>query len=50
MVKYLIYQLLIKTMRVITTQQQTFADSFINTPNSQLDIINKIIDWKVISE
>lgn len=37
-------------MRVKTTQEQTFADSFINIPNSQLDIINKIIDWKVISE
>ncbi len=39
-----------KNMRVKTTQEQTFADIFINTPNSQLDIINKIIDWKVISE
>ena len=39
-----------KNMRVKTTQEQTFADSFINIPNSQLDIINKIIDWKVISE
>lgn len=35
-------------MRVKTTQEQTFADSFINIPNSQLDIINKIIDWRVI--
>lgn len=37
-------------MRVKTTQEQTFADSFINIPNSKLDIINKIIDWRVISE
>lgn len=50
MIKYLIYQTLNKNMRVKTTQEQTFADSFINIPSSQLDIINKIIDWKVISK
>jgi hypothetical protein len=33
-------------MRIITTQQQTFADGFINIPNSKLDIINKIINWQ----
>lgn len=37
-------------MRVITTQEQTFADSFINIPNSKLDIINKIIDWRIIAK
>ncbi|AYQ55816.1 IS5 family transposase [Bathymodiolus thermophilus thioautotrophic gill symbiont] len=37
-------------MRVKTTQEQTFADSFINIPNSQLDIINKVIDWEVIAK
>lgn len=37
-------------MRVKTTQEQTFADSFIDIPNSQLDTINKIIDWKVIAK
>ena len=30
-------------MRVTTTQEQTFADSFINIPDSQLDTINKIM-------
>jgi len=33
-----------KTIRIITTQEQTFADSFINIPTSQLNIINKIIN------
>ena len=37
-------------MRVTTTQEQTFADSFINIPVSQLDIINKIIDWQTIAK
>jgi hypothetical protein len=37
-------------MRIITTQQQTFADSFINLPNSKLDMINKIIDWRIIAK
>jgi len=37
-------------MRVKTTQEQTFADSFINIPNSKLDIINKIIDWRIITK
>jgi IS5 family transposase len=37
-------------MRVKTTQEQTFADSFINIPNSKLDIINKIIDWQIIAK
>lgn len=39
-----------KNMRVKTTQEQTFADSFINIPNSKLDIINKIIDWRIIAK
>lgn len=37
-------------MRVTTTQEQTFADSLINIPNSQLDTINKIVDWKLIAK
>jgi hypothetical protein len=37
-------------MRIITTQQQTFADGFINIPNSKLDIINKIINWRIIAQ
>ena len=37
-------------MRVITTQQQTFADGFINIPNSKLDMINKLIDWRIIAK
>jgi transposase, IS5 family len=37
-------------MRVKTTQEQTFADSFISIPNSQLDTINKIINWAVIAK
>ncbi len=49
-VKYYNYQLLTKTMCVITTQGQTFADSFINIPTSQLDIINKIINGHIIAK
>ena len=37
-------------MRIITTQQQTFADGFINIPNSKLDMINKIINWRIIAK
>lgn len=37
-------------MRVKTTQEQTFADSFINIPDSQLDTINKIIDWENVAK
>ncbi|QKQ24457.1 hypothetical protein HUE58_04900 [Candidatus Ruthia endofausta] len=38
-------------MRVITTQEQAFADSVINIPDSQLDTINKIylINFWVVS-
>ena len=39
-----------KNMRIKTTQEQTFADSFINTPNSQLDIINKLINWHIVAK
>jgi hypothetical protein len=35
-------------MRVITSQQPTFADTLINIPDSKLTIVNKIIDWSVI--
>lgn len=37
-------------MHIITTQEQTFVDGFINIPNSQLDMINKIIDWRTITK
>ena len=37
-------------MRVKTTQEQSFVDSFINIANSQLDTINKVIDWEVIAK
>lgn len=35
-------------MRVITSQQPTFADTLINIPNSKLNIVNKIIHWDII--
>ena len=35
-------------MRVITSQQPTFADTLINIPDSKLNIVNKIINWSVI--
>ncbi len=37
-------------MRVITTQEQTFADRFVNIPSSKLDIVNKIIHWQTIAK
>ncbi len=37
-------------MRVITTQEQTFADGFINLPNSKLDMINKLINGHIIAK
>jgi IS5 family transposase len=35
-------------MRVITSQQPTFADTLINIPDSKLNIVHKIIDWDAI--
>ncbi len=48
-VKYYKYQLVTINMRVKTIQEQTFADSFIDIPNSQLDTINKIVTWEAIT-
>ena len=39
-----------KNMRVKTTQEQTFADGFINLPNSKLDVINKLINGHIIAK
>ena len=36
-------------MRVKTNQEATFADSLVDIPSSQLDIVNKIIDWNTLS-
>ena len=37
-------------MRVKTHQEHSFADQFVNVPDTQLDSLNELIDWTLLSE
>ena len=36
-------------MRVKTNQERSFADQFINIPDTELDMLDKLIDWDSLS-